>query len=170
MEDFNIDFPVENKVLEIRGKYVQVLSLLAHRNELIKHMVTYLEGEIKGCDIDIDQILVRIADIPCFVYYKDNQQLVTSDTIIQEFHSLISHWAEQDFILNAFDKLLEIQVGLELLASLLQDGNKQHVKTEDAVFQINVISSSITLSDEAEIKSILDKFEEFKSNEEEKDE
>lgn len=171
MEDFDIDFLVEIKVLETRGKYVEVLSLIAHRNELIKHMVTSLEGEIKSCDNDIDQILARIVHIPCFIYGKDNQKLVTSDTIIQEFHSLISRWVEQDFTLNAFDKLLEIQVGLELLASLLKDGKKQHVKTEDAIFKINAnISISIALLDEVGMKSILAKFEEFKSNEDKKDE
>lgn len=66
MEDVDIDFFVENKVLETREKYVRVLSLLAHRNELIEHMVIDLKSDINSCDNEIDQILARIVDIPCF--------------------------------------------------------------------------------------------------------
>lgn len=73
--------------------------------------------------------------------------------------------------MNAFDKILEIQVGFEVLASILKDGRKKYVKAGDAVSRGHTISSSTTMSDIAEMEAILAWFEEFKKiNGEEKDE
>lgn len=54
---------------------------------------------------------------------------------MQEFLSLIDHCTEQDFSLSAFDKLLEIQVSFEVLASMLKDGKEKYVKAKVQVCQ-----------------------------------
>lgn len=81
MEDFRIDILMENKVIPTRDKYIQILSLLYHKKETIKSMIMELDREKKEGDDEIDLISTRIADIPCYLY-DDNQNLVTSDTII----------------------------------------------------------------------------------------
>lgn len=86
---------------------------------------------------------------------------MTSEAIIQEFISLIDHCTKQDFTSNAFDKLLEIQVSFEFLASMLKDGKTKYIKAQDVVSNVCVIPNSTTMSDKAEMEAILVKFKEF---------
>lgn len=170
MEDFRIDILVENKVIPTREKYIQILSLLSHKKETIRSMIMELDQEKKEGDDEIDLISARIAEIPYYLY-DDNQNLVTGDAIIQEFLSLIDHCTKQDFTLDAFNKLLEIQVSFGVLVSMLKDGREKYMKVEDIVYRVRAITSSTTMSDKAKMEVVLVKFKEFqKSNEEEKDE
>lgn len=170
MEDLRVDVLIENKVIPSREKYIQILSLLSHKQETIRLMIAELDREKKEVDDEIDLIFAKIFDLP-FYLYDDNQNLVTSKAITQEFLSLMEHCMGHDFSLDTFDELLEIQVNFEVLASMLKDVKKKQVKIEDAISHVCMITSSTPMSDEAEMKAILNKFKEFhKSNEEEKDE
>lgn len=85
--------------------------------------------------------------------------------------SLIDHYTGQDFSLNAFDKLLEIQVSFEVLTCMLKDGKKKFVEAEDTISHVRVITDSTQMSNQEEMEAILTRFEEFhKSDEEEKNE
>lgn len=124
MEDFRIDILAENKVIPTREKYIQILSLLSHKQETIRLMIVELDREKKDVEDKIDLIFAKVADLPCYLY-DGNQNLVTSEAITQGFLALIDHSMGQDFSLDTFDKLLEIQVSFEVLASMLKDGQKK---------------------------------------------
>lgn len=120
-------------------------------------MIAELDRERKEGDDEIDLISTTIADIPCYLY-DDNQNLVTSDANKKEFLSLMDHFTKQDFSLSAFDKLLEIQVNFEVLASMLKDGKKKYVKVEDAISHVRIITDSTPMPDKVEMESILTNF------------
>lgn len=102
MEDFRIYFLIEKKVISTREKYIQTLSLLSHKNEVIRSIISQFDQEKKECDDEIDLISARVADLPCYLY-DDVQKLVSSESILQEFLTLIAHLTEHDFSLSTFD-------------------------------------------------------------------
>lgn len=66
MEDFRIDVLVENKVIPTREKYIQILSLLSHKQETIKLMIAELERDKKEGDDEVDLIFAKVGDLPCY--------------------------------------------------------------------------------------------------------
>lgn len=114
----------------------------------------------KVCVDAITNISSGISELPCQSFDIEHKVL-PNETVKHEFPTMIYQLVDDQFSLASFDKLIEIQVNLDNLASFLKKAKRDYVEVEDSISHVHAILNATSRPDKSEMQATLARFEEF---------
>lgn len=141
--------------------YIEQREILEHQMNTLEVFIKDLRKTHKECNDKGKDIIKKISALPC-TFLDENQKPLHEDVIVKEFSVLIGEEVDrQAFSLSSIDKLINIQVNLDDLASLLKKHKKFYISLKDSITQVKVVTSHTKGPDQEQMKVTLKRFEEF---------
>lgn len=161
LEYFQLDNLVKNGALPSRDMYIEQREVLKHQISTLEMLIKDMRKSQREYNAKGKDIIEKISALPC-TFLDENQKPLHEDVIIKQFSLLIGEDVDkQVFSLSSIDKLIEIQINMDDLASLLKKHRKCYMSLVDSITWVKVITSHTKGPYEKQRKVVLKKFEEI---------